>query len=82
MMHVTKTTIKDIEKENLEAHVELCAQRYAVLEKRLTVLEDEVGNLKKAAESARASMWKAIGVSTGIISAVVSITLIILERVT
>ena len=80
MMHVTKTTIKDIEKENLEAHVELCAERYAVLEKRITALEDEVGNLRTSAEAARSSLWKAIGVSTGIISAMVSITLIILER--
>lgn len=80
MMHVTKTTIKDIEKENLEAHVELCAERYAVLEKRITALEDEVGNLRKSSETARSAMWKAIGVSTGIISAMVSITLIILER--
>ena len=82
MMHVTKTTIKDIEKENLEAHVELCAERYVVLEKRITALEDEVVNLRKSAETARSSLWVAIGISTGIISTVVSITLIILEKLT
>jgi hypothetical protein len=32
----------DLEKENLEAHVDLCAQRYEVLEYRLSKVEESV----------------------------------------
>lgn len=32
----------DIEKKNLEAHVELCAERYRFLEAKLNTVEDKV----------------------------------------
>jgi len=40
----------DIEKENLEAHVELCAQRYDALENRLTSVEKKIGTLQETIE--------------------------------
>ena len=33
----------DIEKKSLEAHVELCAERYNALECRLDTLDDKIG---------------------------------------
>ena len=36
----------DIEKENLEAHVELCAERYKHLETKLTDLDDRMNRLE------------------------------------
>lgn len=48
---MSKTT--DIEKKNLEAHVELCAERYAALENkldnldnRMTVIESHIVDIK------------------------------------
>jgi prefoldin subunit 5 len=35
----------DIEKKSLEAHVELCAERYRFLESKLEVLEDKISKL-------------------------------------
>ena len=35
----------DIEKENLEAHVELCWQRYQRLQERIASVEDKVDSL-------------------------------------
>lgn len=32
----------DIEKKNLEAHVELCAERYRFLENKLSTVEDKI----------------------------------------
>lgn len=32
----------DIEKKSLEAHVELCAERYRFLENRLTTIDDKI----------------------------------------
>lgn len=34
----------DIEKKNLEAHVELCAERYRYLEEKLETLENKIEN--------------------------------------
>jgi len=36
----------DIEKKSLEAHVELCAERYKLLELKLETLESNVAGLK------------------------------------
>jgi hypothetical protein len=36
----------DIEKKSLEAHVELCAERYKMLELKLETLENTVEDLK------------------------------------
>jgi hypothetical protein len=36
----------DIEKKSLEAHVELCAERYKLLELKLETLESNVNGLK------------------------------------
>ena len=33
----------DVEKENLAAHVDLCAQRYASLDERLNKIENKFG---------------------------------------
>lgn len=50
---MSKTT--DIEKKNLEAHVELCAERYAALEnkldnldERMTVIERHIVEIKES----------------------------------
>lgn len=36
----------DIEKENLEAHVELCAERYKNLETKLSTLDSRMGKIE------------------------------------
>jgi prefoldin subunit 5 len=36
----------DIEKKSLEAHVELCAERYAALDSKLQTLEEKVDKLE------------------------------------
>lgn len=37
----------DIEKKNLEAHVELCAERYRHLETKLETVESKISSLDK-----------------------------------
>ena len=37
----------DIEKKSLEAHVELCAERYKLLELKLETVESNVASLKE-----------------------------------
>lgn len=39
-----------IEKENLEAHVELCAERYDALETKLDTVEEKVSSLETSVD--------------------------------
>ena len=74
------TTLKptDIEKENLESHVELCALRYQNLDSRLQVIETKVETLYSKIEESKSSMSKVIIGATativaGLLSTVVTI---------
>jgi len=67
----------EIEKSNLESHVELCALRYRNLETRLGNIESKVEKLAVNIQSSQTSMNKVIIGATGtiiaaLISAVVS----------
>ena len=66
----------DIEKENLESHVELCALRYQNLESRLVTIEKNVTTLTKKIESTHADMSKVIFGATATIVAGIASTII------
>jgi hypothetical protein len=71
----------DIEKENLEAHVELCAQRYDSIEKRLTTIENKVSGLQKIIEDGQASMTKVlIGTAGTVVASLLSVLIVILTK--
>jgi hypothetical protein len=70
-----------IEKENLEAHVELCAQRYDALEKRLSGVEGKLSTLQKTIEDSSLNTVKIlIGTAGTIIVAVLSLIGIIVSK--
>jgi prefoldin subunit 5 len=50
----------DIEKKNLEAHVELCAERYRYLEEKLERVETKISNLGSAVNDIRNMMQTVI----------------------
>ena len=63
-----------IEKENLDAHVELCAQRYDALEKRLTGVENKISTLQDTIEKSSLNTTKIlIGTAGTIIVAILSL---------
>jgi hypothetical protein len=75
------STTTDIEKENLEAHVELCAQRYDALEKRLGSIETKVSTLQDLVEKGQLSMTKVlIGTAGTVIAGVLSTLVIVLTK--
>lgn len=49
-----------IERENLEAHVDLCAQRYQILENRLSVIETKVESIHEDIRRGNSSISKVI----------------------
>ena len=46
----------DIEKKSLEAHVELCAERYRLLENKLETLDEKLENVAEAIETVKSSI--------------------------
>lgn len=76
---MSKTT--DIEKENLEAHVELCAERYKQLETRLDAVEGKIGTLQETIEKSSLNTIKIlIGTAGTIIVAVLSLIGVIITK--
>lgn len=57
----------NLERENLEAHVDLCAERYKQLDLRLTIIETKVESLAEAINSHRLSTTRVIIGSTATI---------------
>lgn len=71
----------NIEKENLEAHVELCAERYRQLETRLGVIEEKVGDLQKTIEQSHMSTIKVlIGTAGTVIVGILSTLAVVITK--
>lgn len=71
----------DIEKNNLESHVELCALRYQSLETRLTTIESKVVSLAEKIQESQSSMSKVIiGATATIIAGMLSTIVTILIK--
>lgn len=68
----------NLEKENLEAHVDLCAQRYEVLEGRLTAIEAKVEHIHKDITAGQQSMTKVLIGATGTIIAGLLSTIVVI----
>jgi hypothetical protein len=68
----------DLEKENLEAHVDLCQQRYENLESRLTKIETKVDSIHKDVVEGQKSMTKVLIGAAGTIVAGLLSTIIVL----
>lgn len=68
----------ELEKENLEAHVDLCQQRYENLESRLTKIETKVDSIHKDVVEGQKSMTKVIIGAAGTITAGLLSTIIVL----
>lgn len=78
-MAAIKTT--SLEKENLEAHVDLCAERYSHLETRLSAIESKVEEIHKDITAGNQSMSKVIiGAATTIVAGLLSLVVTILFK--
>lgn len=70
-----------LEKESLEAHVDLCALRYGQLDARLTALESKVDGIHSDILEGQKSMTKVIiGTAGTIIAGVLGIVVTILMK--
>lgn len=77
-MSVTTT---ELERTNLEAHVDLCAERYKQLELRLSTIEVKVENLGKSISESNTSMQKVIiGATATILGGLLSVVVTLLMK--
>ena len=68
-----------LEKENLEAHVDLCALRYEQLDQRLTNVEEKIDHIHKDITEGQKSMTRVlIGTAGTIVAGLLSTIIVIL----
>jgi tetrahydromethanopterin S-methyltransferase subunit G len=70
--------ITELEKESLEAHVDLCALRYQNLDKRLNAVETKIDVIHNEIKDGQQSLVKVLIGSTGTIVAGLLSTIIVL----
>lgn len=71
-----------LEKESLEAHVDLCALRYGQLDQRLTNLEEKVETIHSDIIEGQKSLTKVIiGTAGTVVAGILSIILAILFKI-
>jgi tetrahydromethanopterin S-methyltransferase subunit G len=75
---MSKTKATNLERENLEAHVDLCEQRYQNLETRLDKIEAKVAHIHDDITSGQKSMTKVIIGAAGTIVAGLLSTIVVL----
>lgn len=79
-MSSTSPTTK-LEKESLEAHVDLCALRYGQLDERMSALEKKVDSIHEDIVEGQKSLTKVIiGTAGTIIAGVLAIVVTILMK--
>ena len=72
----------DLERENLEAHVDLCQQRYENLNSRLTKIEEKVEHIHNDIVHGNKSMMKVmIGAAGTVVEGLLSTIIVILINV-
>jgi len=67
-----------LEKESLEAHVDLCALRYEQMDKRLTQVEEKIDDIAEDIKSGNQSLVKVLIGATGTIIAGLLSTIVVL----
>lgn len=67
-----------LEKESLEAHVDLCALRYQNLDKRLSDVEEKIDSIHKDITDGQKSMTKVLIGAAGTIVAGLLSTIVVL----
>ena len=68
----------NLEKSNLEAHVDLCQQRYEQLESRLNKIEQKVEDIHSDITTGQQSMTKVLIGATGTIVAGLLSTIVVI----
>ena len=75
---MANSQVTQLERESLEAHVDLCQQRYENLENRLTAVEKKLHHVHEDIQQGNKSMIKVVIGATGTIVAGLLSTIVVL----
>lgn len=78
MLSMADLPTTNLERESLEAHVDLCALRYAQLDKRLSAVESKIDDIHTDITEGQKSMTKVLIGTAGTIIAGLLSTLVVL----
>ena len=71
----------ELERQSLEAHVDLCALRYQQLDQRLSALEEKVDTIHEDVIEGQKSLTKVvIGTAGTVIAGIISVVIAILMK--
>ena len=71
-----------IEQQNLEAHVELCHERYKQLDSRLTIIEEKVEHIHHDITHGNKAMMKVMfGATATIITGLLSTIVVVINNI-
>ena len=72
---------RDLEKQNLEAHVDLCSERYKGLHDRLSAIEMRLGKMNEDMTNSHKSQTKTIIATAGtVVAGLLSTVVVILMK--
>jgi tetrahydromethanopterin S-methyltransferase subunit G len=75
------SNVTKLERESLEAHVDLCAIRYEQLDERLSTVETKIDTLHTAIQSGQQRMTKVIvGAAGTVVAGLLSTIVVILMK--
>ena len=78
-MGIAPTT--ELEKTNLEVHVDLCAVRYGQLDQRLSKVENKLDQIAEDMKNSNSSLIKVIvGAAGSIVAGLLSTVIVILSK--
>jgi tetrahydromethanopterin S-methyltransferase subunit G len=78
---MVSSTTTELEKQSLEAHVDLCAIRYEQLDKRLIKVEEKLDNIADEMKIGNSSLIKVmIGAAGTIVAGLLSTIVVILMQ--
>lgn len=80
MLIRTITKTDSIEKDSLEAHVEICAQRYAAIDQRLESMEEALTEIEHNADRSRQAVIQTMVAGGTMLAVVIPVVAVILER--
>jgi hypothetical protein len=77
---ITNEKTGDVEKDSLEAHVEICRHRYDTIDKKITTIEKTLDEIEVHSDNHKNLIIKAISAAAAVISVVLSATIFLIEK--
>lgn len=80
MLIRTITKTDSIEKGSLEAHVEICAQRYSAIDQRLGSMENSLTEIEHNADRSRQAVIQTMVAGGTLLAVIIPVVAVVLER--